>query len=152
MSDSWCSSASRADKVSSVRHMVAYDMLPHQLITPRWKWSKHSFPNRKSRRHKCSQAVACSCSFTCYSGRAISSVLRTSIANVTHQSRAAVAAHCREPGTEVLSWSRSANHVEKDGVLYLGNVWAKLKAIIQNQMPTYEETKAGQRAASGPGL
>ncbi len=67
LSDSWCSSASRVDKVASVCHMVAYYMLSHQLITPRW--TKHPFWNMKSRRRRCSWVVACSRSFTCYSGQ-----------------------------------------------------------------------------------
>lgn len=36
--------------------------------------------------------------------------------------------------------------------LCLWNVLAKLKAIIQTQMPTFEETMMGQIATSGPGL
>lgn len=36
--------------------------------------------------------------------------------------------------------------------LRLRNVLAKLKAIIQTQMPTFEETMTGQIATSGPGL
>lgn len=37
-------------------------------------------------------------------------------------------------------------------VLHLKNVLAKLKALIQTQMPTFEETMTRQRATSGPGL
>lgn len=36
--------------------------------------------------------------------------------------------------------------------LCLRNVLAKLKAIIQTKMPTFEETMMGQIATSGPGL
>lgn len=112
LSDSWCSSASRVDKVASVCHMVAYYMLSHQLITPRWKWTKHPFPNIKSRRHKCSW-VACSCSFTCYSGQAISSVERASIASVTHQSRPVTATHCRvAEGKSGKEGAFQQNHVQ----------------------------------------
>lgn len=38
LSDGWCSSASGADKVASVCHMVAYFKRSHQLISPHWKW------------------------------------------------------------------------------------------------------------------
>ena len=37
-------------------------------------------------------------------------------------------------------------------MLHLKNVLAKLKALIQTQMPTFEETMTRQRATSGPGL
>ncbi len=37
-------------------------------------------------------------------------------------------------------------------IVCLRNVLAKLKALIQTQMPTLEETMRGQIATSGPGL
>lgn len=73
LTDSWCISASGRDKVASVCHMVACIMPSHLTIIPAfWKRALDQFPNMKRRRHKCS--VACSCSFTCYSGQAIGSL------------------------------------------------------------------------------
>lgn len=100
----WTLLPALSDSCSSAREQIKWSLSVTWLHTicfhinwlhPRWKWTKHPFQNMKSRQHKCSWVVACSCSFTCYSCHAISGVELASIASVTHQSCPITATRCR---------------------------------------------------------
>lgn len=69
LTDSWCMSASKGDKVASVCHMVA---MLYAFTSPDYSLLLEAFPNMKCGRHNYS--VECCCSFTCYSCQTIGSL------------------------------------------------------------------------------